>query len=200
MSEPSLGSDDTASKLAGQAEPALARCDLSGIRNTHAITEPLHDMQHILGVCVRGSGAAIYSFGVSFHIRLKTCCLLLPDLLRLRFSLLAMAAADEVVFNVAEAAEAMVAAGDAPGQGVLQMEAELKALKDDARAKAKEIKKEKQKRTRLMAKAGKNLSLPELAQVLATKTAEAAAKAAAKAKARPKAKAGPVPPVAPVEG
>ena len=115
-----------------------------------------------------------------------------------------MADANQGVQDVAAGAAALVAAGTAPGQGVQQLEDELKALKETQKLKTKEIKKEKAKRDRLMAKAGKSLSLQELSQLVATKTTEALAKAKAKAKpkavpkAKAVAKAGPVVPPPPL--
>ena len=109
-----------------------------------------------------------------------------------------MAAGDVAGMDVA----AMVAAGDAAESRVRDLEVQLKQLHDGKLAKAKELKKEKAKRDRLMDKAGKNLSIEELALVLAAKTAKAKAKAAAKAKAKAKAvaKAAAAPPPLPAAG
>ena len=88
-----------------------------------------------------------------------------------------------------------VAAGIASEGHIVSLEAELKAITEARKTKSKQVKKERQKRDRLMAKAGKNLSVEDLSQLLAVQTAKAAAKAKAKAKAKPKAapKAAPAP-------
>ena len=105
-----------------------------------------------------------------------------------------------VVFPAAELVlpdvAAIVAAGDTSADRIRSLEAEFKALQETKKVKAKEIKKERQKRERLMAKATKNLSIEELSQVLAAKTAAAKAKAKAKGKGKGKAAASPPPPVA----
>ena len=87
-----------------------------------------------------------------------------------------------------------VAAGIASEGHIVSLEAELKAITEARKTKSKQVKKERQKRDRLMAKAGKNLSVEDLSQLLAVQTANAA-KAKAKAKAKPKAapKAAPAP-------
>ena len=101
-------------------------------------------------------------------------------------SLATMAHGGAVAMEAAGAGEVdlagAVAAGIASESHIAELEAELKAMTDAKQNKSKEVKKEKQKRDRLMTKAGKNLSIEDLSQLLA-------AKAKAKAKAKPKAKA-----------
>ena len=97
----------------------------------------------------------------------------------------------------------VVAAGIASEGHMAALEAELKQLTEDKKNLAKQVKKEKQKRDRLMTKAGKSLSVEDLSQLLAAKTAKAAAaKAKAKAKARAAAApdAPPPPPLPPAGG
>ena len=79
---------------------------------------------------------------------------------------------------------AAVRAGIESENHIAELEAELKAMNEAKKVKSKEVKKERQKRDRLMTKAGKNLSIEDLSQLLAVKTAKAAAKAKPKAKAK----------------
>ena len=97
----------------------------------------------------------------------------------------------------------VVAAGIASEGHMAALEAELKQLTEDKKVLAKQVKKEKHKRDRLLAKAGKSLSVEDLSQLLAAKTAKAAAaiaKAKVKAKAKAKAAAAPALPPPPAGG
>ena len=122
-----------------------------------------------------------------------------------------MAAAGAGVVGAAAAAAginigALLAGDDPAGEGINNLETELKDLKARKKAAAKELKSEKQKRDRLLTKA-KSLSIQELGAVLGVKISakvKADAKAKANAKAKAKAAAGPAAAApaaaAPVEG
>ena len=113
-------------------------------------------------------------------------------------SVFAMAAAD------AQDPAALIAAAEAEATRVSDLEEQVKTLQAAKKQKATELKKENQKRKRLMDKASSNLSMADLATVMAVKQAKAkaaaekaVAKAKAKAVAKAKAKAAAVPPPVP---
>ena len=141
-------------------------------------------------------------FGFRFRLWLKLCFPLPSQTLALAaFSSLATMAmahgGDEVDMA------GVVAAGIASEGHMAALEAELKQLTEDKKVLAKQVKKEKHKRDRLLAKAGKSLSVEDLSQLLAAKTAKAAAaiaKAKVKAKAKAKAAAAPALPPPPAGG
>jgi hypothetical protein len=93
-----------------------------------------------------------------------------------------MALAPAAAGGAAVVAAAAVA-GDINGDRISSLQDQLKNLETMKKQKAKEVKLEKAKRARLMAKAASNLSVDELTQVLTAKVAQAKAKAQAKARA-----------------
>jgi peptidoglycan hydrolase CwlO-like protein len=86
---------------------------------------------------------------------------------------------------------ALIAGGDPTQSTIRNLQSQLQQLKTAQKTKAKEVKLEKAKRDRLMAKAAKTLSLEDLGTVVAVKVAKAKAKAAAKARAAAAAAAAP---------